>query len=290
MQIFANSILFASIYLIIGLGFFIIYRVTRFFHFGHGIVFTAGAYLSFLFKVWFSFPIVFSVILGILLSALLGCLMEICIYRPLRHKNASSLILLLSALGIYIVLQNIISILFGDDIKTIRSGAVDVGANILGARLTSVQIATIIAAICLFMLCLIFLKFSKIGQAIRAVANDPELAEISGIASDTVILLCFCLGSGLAGVAGVLMALDVDMSPTMGMNALLMAVVAVIVGGTGSISGLGFGALLLGIARHIGIWKLGSQWQDAFPFIILLVFLLFRPQGFFGKPVKNVNT
>jgi branched-chain amino acid transport system permease protein len=288
-QLLANSIVFASVYLIVAVGFALIYHITRFFHFAHGFVFTAGAYLTFFFKVWFGFSLVFSISLAIGLTAVLGCLIEISIYRPLRHKGASSLILLLASLGIYVVLQNILSLIFGDDTKTIRSGIVEEGINILGARITPVQLAIIAVSLFLLVCCFFFLKYTKMGQAMRAVANDPELARVSGIESDRVILSTFALGSALAGIAGILVALDVDMTPTMGMDALLMGVVAVIIGGVSSIPGVALGALLLGMAQQFGVWKISSQWQDAIAFVILLLFLLFRPQGFLGKKVKTAT-
>ena len=99
----------------------------------------------------------------------------------------------------------------------------------------------------------------------------------------------FAIGSALAGIAGILVALDVDMTPTMGMNALMMGVVVVIIGGVGSIPGIALGALLLGFAQHFGVWKISSQWQDTIAFVILILFLLFRPQGFLGKKVKKVS-
>ena len=288
-QILLNAVITASTYSLVAMGFGIIYGTSRFFHFAHGIVFTASAYLTFLFKVWFGLPLFFSIPIAIGLSALLGCLIEITVYRPLRHKDASSLILLIASLGIYIVLQNIVSMVFGDDTKTIRSGIVEEGINIFGARITPIQITIIAVSLLLLVLCFFFLKYTKIGRAMRAVANDPELASVSGIESDRVIIYTFALGSALAGVAGILVALDVDMTPTMGMNALLMGVVAVIIGGVGSIPGIALGALLLGMAQHLGVWKISSQWQDAIAFIILLGFLFLRPQGFLGRKIKKVS-
>jgi len=135
----------------------------------------------------------------------------------------------------------------------------------------------------------LWLRYTIIGKAMRAVANDKVLARVSGIDSERVILYTFAMGSALAGIAGILVAFDVDMSPTMGMKALMMGVVTVIVGGVGSVPGIAAGALLLGIAQHLGVWKIGTQWQDAIAFGILLVFLVFRPQGFLGKKVKKVT-
>ena len=288
-QFILNGIIAGSVYTLVAVGFAVIYRTVRFFHFAHGLVFTAGAYFTYIFKIWFEWPVTVAIPVSIALCAVLGIIIETSVYRPLRHKGSSSLILLLASLGIYIVLQNIISMVFGDDTKTIRSGIVKEGINILGARIIPIQITIIIVSLLLIVSCFLFLKYTKIGQAMRAVANDIELARISGIESDKIILLTFALGSGLAGIAGILVALDVDMTPTMGMNALMMGVVAVIIGGVGSIPGVALGALLLGMAQHLGVWKIGSQWQDAIAFVVLLMFLLFRPQGFLGKKIKKVS-
>jgi len=285
-QVVANGAVASAIYVLIGTSFGQIYRVTRFFHFAHGIVFTAGAYLTLLLSVRLGLPMGVGIGLSIGLCAVLGCLMDIGVYRPLWHKGASPLVLLLGSLGMYIVLQNLVSMLFGDDTKTIRSGAVREGVLVFGARVTPVQIGTIVTSVVLVTTLWLFLRHSKMGRAMRAVAVDPALAEVCGIDSDRVILRAFAIGSGLAGIAGVLVALDVDMTPTMGMNALMMGVVAVIVGGVGSIPGVALGALLLGMAQHLGVWFIGSQWKDAIAFGILVVFLLFRPQGFLGRPIK----
>ena len=123
-QILLNTIISASIYSLIAISYVVIYRVVRFFHFAHAIVFTFGAYFTFLFKDWIGLSIYLAIIIAILFCSLLGCLMEISIYRPLRHKNASAIIFLLASLGIYIILQNTISIIFGNDVKSIRNGVV----------------------------------------------------------------------------------------------------------------------------------------------------------------------
>ena len=160
---------------------------------------------------------------------------------------------------------------------------------VLGARVTPVQILTICVSIFLVTAVAAFLKKTRQGRAMRAVACDAQLASVSGINSDRVTLWAFAIGSGLAAAAGILVAADVDMTPTMGMNGLMVGVVAVIIGGRGSILGVALGALLLGMAQHLGVWKISSQWQDAIAFFILLAFLIFRPQGFFGKKVKTAT-
>ncbi|MGH7799560.1 MAG: branched-chain amino acid ABC transporter permease [Thermodesulfobacteriota bacterium] len=288
-QLLINGIIAGSIYALIAIGFGLIYGTTRFFHFAHGAVFTAGAYFAYTFKVLWGLPFYPSLVLAVFLASLLGVLIEVVVYRPLRHREATSLILLLASLGVFIVIQNIISLIFGDDTKTIRSGIVQEGINIFGARITPIQITIMAVSVLLFVVSGLIIKYTKIGKAIRAVANDPELAKISGIDSERIILLTFLFGSALAGVAAILISLDTDMTPMMGFYALIMGVIAVIVGGVGSIPGAAFGGLLLGLAQHLGVWKISSEWQDAIAFVILLIFLLFRPYGFFGKTLKKVE-
>ena len=160
---------------------------------------------------------------------------------------------------------------------------------VLGARVTPTQVVIVTVSLGLTAGLTAFLRITKLGRAIRAVANSPELSDISGIDRDATILKAFAIGSGLAGIAGILGAFDTDITPTMGLNALMMGVVVVIVGGIDSIPGIALGALLLGFAQHIGIWIIGPQWLDAIAFAILLVFLILRPQGFFGKRIKKAT-
>jgi branched-chain amino acid transport system permease protein len=133
------------------------------------------------------------------------------------------------------------------------------------------------------------LRFSRLGIVIRALAIDHELARSVGLNVDRAMLVVFLIGSVLAGAAGVLTSLETDLTPQMGFSGLLMAVVATIVGGVGSVGGVVLGALLIAIAQQCGVWFLPSQWQDAIVFLVLIVFLLVRPQGFFGKAVRQVT-
>jgi len=285
-QLLINGIIAASTYALLALGFGLIYSSTRFFHFAHGAIYTTAAYLAY--TCWLlGLSLYVAIPLAVIGTAMLGALIDVGIYRPLRKKNASSLILLLASLGLFTIIQNLISLIFGTDTKTIRSGAVTEGLPIFGARITPIQIAIIIVSALLILLCWVLMKKTKIGKAMRAVANDPELAQVVGIESDRVILFTFALGSALAAVAAILISLDTDMTPMMGFYALLMGVVAVIAGGVGSIPGAALGGLLVGMAQHLGVWKIPTQWQDTIVFLILIFFLLFRPQGFLGKAVKK---
>ena len=286
-QIIVNSLITSSGYLLVGIGFALIYSTTRFFHFAHGVVLTLGAYFVFLLTSWLGINYWAAILLSISFCAILGCLMEAVIYRPLRRKQASPLILLLASLGIYIILQNFISMIFGSLTKTIRRGIIEEGIPIFDARITYSQLCILAVSIALLVGTIILLKRSKIGLSMRAIANLPELANLSGVKVNKVILYTFGIGSALAGLTGILTALNVDMNPLMGLNLLMMGVVAVVIGGTNNILGVAFGAVLLGFAQNLVAWQISSEWKDPIAFIILFIFLLIRPQGFLGKKVKK---
>lgn len=288
-QLIINAIISGSYYTLLAISFSMIYSTTKFFHFAHAAIFTSCPYIVFLLVKYFELPINTGIILAIITSTVLGILIEISIYRPLRKKGSSSLIFLLSSLGTYIVLQNIISMLFGDDTKTLRNGIITEGMEILGGRITLLQISIVVISASLLFFCWVLLKYTKMGTSMRAVAANPELAFVAGIDNDNIIFFAFAIGSALAGIAGILISFDTDMTPTMGMNALMMGVVAVIIGGVGSIPGAALGAFLLAFAQNFGVWKISSQWQDAIAFIVLLLFLLLRPQGFFGKKIRKAE-
>ena len=250
-QIITNILISFCEFFLIAVSFSIIYQITKFFHFAHAVIFTFGAYFSFLFIQILGWSFYAAIPVAIIAACLVGCMAEWFIYKPLRKKNSSSIILLLASLGIYIVLQNLISLFFGDDTKSIRTWEVREGINILGAYITPVQIVIVICSALLVILVAGYLHLAKTGKAMRAVSSDSELAKLSGIKSERIILISFAIGSALAGIAGILVALDVDMTPTMGMNMLLMGVVAMIIGGVGSIKGIVLGSLLLATAQNL---------------------------------------
>ena len=287
MQVLVNILISASTILLIALGFSLVYRTVRFFHFAHAVVFTSGAYFAFACHEWASLPLWLAIPVGILLGACVGCLIELVVYRPLRKRDASSLVFLLAALGVYIVLQNVISMSFGDDTKILRIGSVSEGMDLFGARITAVQVSTIIVAAVLTTTVVVWLRNTRIGLALRAVASDKSLASTAGVPGDLVILTAFAVGSALAATAGVLVALSSDMTPTMGMNPLMLAVVAVIVGGERKTYGLICASLFLAGIQQTVVWQFGAQWQDPMAFVVLLGFLLLCPQGLFSESAKR---
>ena len=159
----------------------------------------------------------------------------------------------------------------------------------MGAYITDVQIITIVVSILLLGFSWLFLEKTNIGQKIKAISSNPELSSILGISKNQAVVWSFILGSGLAACAGILIAADTDMTPTMGFNWLLYGVVAMIIGGMGKLRYLVLGALLLATTQHLSAYYLDSKWMNATAYIILIVFLYFRPYGFSGQPLKKAE-
>jgi len=153
----------------------------------------------------------------------------------------------------------------------------------MGAVITDIQILLLGVSCMLLAILWIIVDKTKMGKAIRAVADDPIGASVSGIYPESVILYAFGIGSALAGMAGVLISLETNIEPTMGMNAILKGIIASIIGGIGSIPGAVLGGFFLGIVENLGIWKIQAGWKDTISFSVLILFLLFRPEGILGK-------
>jgi branched-chain amino acid transport system permease protein len=289
-QLLLNSLAASGAIVLVALGFTLCYGTARFFNFAHGAIVTVGAYLALVFARISGLPLAVSCALAIAGGGVLGCAIEVLVYRPLRQRAASRLALLVASLGLYGVIQNAVSLVFGDDVQTIPSASASRLLSFLGATTTHAQVWTIVASAVLVVAASLLLHRTRAGRAMRAAASDPELAAVSGIDSEQVMLWTFSLASCLAAAAGILIALDVDMVPSMGLNALLAGVVAAIVGGAGSVSGAAAGGVLLGFAQNLSAWKLGSEWQDPIAFAILLGFLVLRPYGILGRRPRTVGT
>lgn len=289
MQILINIILSFVLYLNIANSYSLIYYPTKFFHIAHAAVITFGAYLVFLFAIKLSIPFIISVTLSIITATLIGAGCEFFIYRGMRKRSVPALSYLIVSVGLYEILQNCVSLFWGDDTKIINTTKITIGHLIYSGYITTIQIITIIISISLFVLVNLFLHFTVTGKSIRAVSSNPELCNIYGIPSNKIILIAFVIGSALAATAGILSAMDTNMTPTFGFNLLLYGVVAMIIGGVGSTRGLIAGSLLVATAQHLAAYYIDTKWMDAVTYIILILFLIWKPLGFSGKRLKKVE-
>ena len=281
-QLLVNGLIAGAIYALVAAGFSLIYSVCKFVHFAHGAVIAFSAYfLYFLFST-LGLNFAFSVVLAIIFASLLGLLVNQVVYKQLRKRKASNVILLISGFALLILFESLILLLFGADVKTIGYLKIAKGLEVLGAIITPLQIVIILSSFVLLFLLFFFMKKTKMGKAMRAVADNKEVAEIIGISSEKIYNWSFIIGSAIAGVAAILVGLEQNLEPTMGTGLMIKGFTAAIIGGIGSVPGAILGSYLLGFAENFGIWYLPSGYKDAIAFIILFIFLLFRPQGILG--------
>jgi len=288
-QIILNIIISFCLIFLLTQSFKIIYQTIKFFHLAHAVIITLGAYFTYLFSMQLGVSLLFAILIAIIISTLISILTFQLIYKPLQNKNTPNWQLLIASLGVYIVLQNLVSMYFEDDTKSFRTWEVKEGHRFLGAYVTDVQIITIVVCIGLLVLSYLLIEKTTIGKQIKAVSSNPSLSAIFGISINKTILYSVALGSALASVAGILIAADTDMTPTMGFNWLLYAVVTMIIGGIGKMRYLFMGALLLATAQNLSAYYLDSRWMNATAYIILIVFLYFKPYGFSGKKLKKAE-
>lgn len=283
-QLIANSIIAGSVYALVAMSFSLVYGTTRFFNLAHGVVAAIGGYTVLLLAKTLGVNLWLAIATGIIAVALVGWALEILIYRPLRRRKASGTVLLVASLGAFTVLQALLAIIFTSQYQTISdllagSGIVHLGSAVM----TNVQVATLASAILVLGIFWLMLTKTKFGRAVRAVSDDEEVAKIVGINTDRIIGYVFLIGSAVAGLSGILVGFDTGLQPTMGLGLLLKGIIAAIVGGMGNVYGAFLGAYLLGFVENFGIWQISGEWKDTIAFLILILFLLFRPQGILGK-------
>lgn len=278
-----------SLYLTLSWAILSIYSVVRFFSLELAAMLTLVGYLVYTMSVLWGVSLWLAIPLAILLLVLVMLAINQWVYRPLRRRGLESWQMMIASLGLYVVLQNLISMIWGDSTLSFRSWEIKVGHEFMGAYITDVQIITIVSSILLLLLAHLFMGYTHVGRQIKAVASNPELSSILGISHTKAIAWSIGIGTGLVACAGILIAADTDMTPTMGFNWLLYGVVAMIISGMGRMRYLIVGSLLLATAQHLSAYFIDAQWMNATAYLILIVFLYFRPYGVSGKQLKKTD-
>ena len=283
-QLIVNSLIAAGTYALVAMGFSLIYGATKFFNLAHGAMAAIGGYAAFfLLSRFASMNVVVVAIISALFAGLCGYVLDRIVYLPLRKRKASTMVLLVASLGAFTIIQAALAMIFTSQFQTLSSAVSGTIYAIANASITQTQTIILGAVIGTLILLLLLLKKTMFGKEIRAISDDEEVAKIAGIHTEKIIGWTFFIGSAIAGFAGVLIGFDTGIQPTMGLQILLKGVIAAIVGGIGSVYGAVLGALLLGFAENFGVWKVSGEWKDAIAFVVLIVFLIFRPQGIIKK-------
>ena len=289
LQLLATGLVVGSLYALCAIGWGLIYGTTLHFHVAHGAVFALAAYYAYVAQQILHLPLVVAIVLAILAAAASGLLIDLLIYQQLERRGAFRTSLFIASLGLLILIENVLSIIFTPDPMRLDIGVLNTAVIFGPVYLTYLHILTVILAVLGYVALMLFLRRSKWGQAIRAVSSAPEMARTVGIDLKRVHLMTYAIGSALAAPAGILVAMDVGAEPFRGTRFVLLASVAVIMGGIGSIPGAMLGGLFLGLLENLGIWKLPSEWQSAISFGVFLLFIVLRPRGFFGRKVHSAE-
>jgi branched-chain amino acid transport system permease protein len=294
-QTIVNGLITGCIYALIALGYTMVYGVLKLLNFAHGDVYMVGAYIGYFVIQWFggptalSIPVPLLIFLMLLIAGLgtgvLGVAIERFAYRPLR--DAPRIAPLITALGVSFVLENTVLLLFGGFVRSYSTNSFisqTNGIHIAGAHIDSVEILIIVLTGLLCWVLTLIVNKTTLGKSMRAVASDREAAEMLGINVDRVIALTFFIGSVMAGVAGVMSGLEFQsISATIGFLAGLKAFTAAVVGGIGSIPGAMLGGLVIGLCEAFSLSYISTKYSDLIVFGILIVTMLIRPTGIFGR-------
>jgi branched-chain amino acid transport system permease protein len=276
-QVCVNGMMLGLTYALIASGLSLIYGIMRLLNFAHGEFYMLGAFATYLLCEHLHFNYFLALFLSMILIAGLGILIYRFFFRPFREQHDPSLVI---ALGIAMLIGGSALLVFGEKDKSVSpvfSGVV----KFFGVTLSLERIAVIVMAILLMTTLTLYIKFAKTGQAMRAVAQDREAAALQGIGVDSTFTLCMAISSALAGAAGALLAPLFFVNPFLGMHAVLKALVVVVIGGLGSIPGAISAGLLLGFMESFGNTFLGGI-TEILGFVMVMLVLLFRPQGLFG--------
>ncbi len=284
-----NGISLGSVYAIIALGYTMVYGIAKMLNFAHGDVIMIGAYMAFVSTSWLGINPFVSVLIAIVICTLLGIAIEKFAYKPLR--NASSLAVLITAIGMSYLLQNAALLIFGSNPKTFASISAGIPSLSLfdgSLIVTSESIVTVVSCVIIMIGLTIFTGKSKMGKAMRAVSEDKEAAQLMGINVNATISVTFAIGSALAAVAGVLLCSAYPvLIPTTGSMPGIKAFTAAVFGGIGSIPGAMLGGILLGIIEIFAKSYISTQLSDAIVFAVLIIVLLVKPTGLLGKKIKE---
>jgi branched-chain amino acid transport system permease protein len=283
-----NGISLGSVYAIIALGYTMVYGIAKMLNFAHGDVIMVGCYVVFVAMNQIGINPLLSVIISIIICTVLGVVIEKIAYKPLRR--ATPLAVLITAIGVSYFLQNSALLIFGADTKSFTSVVTLPSLEFAGGalRISSTTIVTVVVCIIIMTALMLFIKKTKAGQAMLAVSEDKDAAQLMGINVNATISLTFAIGSGLAAIAGVLFCSAYPaLTPYIGSMPGIKAFTAAVFGGIGSIPGAFIGGILLGIIEILGRAYISSQLSDAIVFAVLIIVLLVKPTGILGKKMQE---
>jgi neutral amino acid transport system permease protein len=283
-----NGLVSGSCFALGAVGLTLVYGTLRLVNFAHGDLLTFGAYIAFLANVTWGVPLVAATVFAIVVTAALGVLTERTMWRPMRARGAGVLQLMLMTLGLAFVIRYGIQLIWGTQPRRLD---VDVTSSIgfLGLRIGRTELIVVLVGVATLLAVGLMLRLTSLGRQMRALSDDFSLAEVAGVDTDRVVIATWIFAAGLAGLAGVLYTSAIGtMTPNLGFFLLLSLFAAVILGGIGNAYGALAGGLLLGLAQEWSTLVIDARWKVAVGFAILILVLIVRPQGLFGRKERTL--
>ena len=285
-QTLISGLTLGSIYALIALGYTMVYGIAKMLNFAHGDVIMVGAYAIIVSVMQANMPPVLAIIVSILVCALLGVTIEFLAYKPLR--KAPPLAVLITAIGVSYLLQNLALIVFKSEPKSFPKIINLDKISFKGIDISGNALCTLIVTAAIMVVLTIFINKTKIGKAMRAVSEDKEAAELMGISVNRTITVTFAIGSALAAIASLFYgATYTYIIPTTGSMPGIKAFTAAVFGGIGSIPGAMLGGILLGIIEQLSKMYISTLWSDAIVFGVLVIVLVVKPTGLLGKKISE---
>lgn len=276
------GIIKGCLYALLAVGFCLVYQTTKIFHVAYGFIYTIAPYAALLSLRHISPNIYLAIAFALLLTGATGLGIEKLVYFPLKKRESHPGIYIVSSIGVYIIGVNIVAIVFGNRFQTLTSG-VEKKFQIHQTTVTGIQIAQFFVPLIILILFFWLLKKLMLGKLITAIAGDPELFEIYGWSQTAVRKAIFITSSIFAGIASLLIAMDVGTTPYGGMDALLIATVAMVIGGVKNFYGVAIAAVSLGIVQNLVIWQSSARWEQTITFCILILYLLLFRKRILGR-------
>ena len=283
-----NGISLGSVYAIIALGYTMVYGIAKMLNFAHGDIIMVGGYAAFISMNSLGVNPILAVILSVVICTILGLVIERVAYRPLRNAS-SPLAVLITAIGVSYLLQNVALLIFGSASKNFPDLLkLDDWTPVEGLTISGETIVTICVTIVIMVSLTWFINHTKQGAAMQAVSEDRDAAQLMGVNVDNTISLTFAIGSGLAAIASVLLCSSYPLiGPYTGQMPGIKAFVAAVFGGIGSIPGAMIGGILLGVIENLSKAYISTQLSDVIVFSVLIIVLLVKPTGILGKKIRE---
>ena len=285
-QTLISGLSLGSIYALIALGYTMVYGIAKMLNFAHGDIIMVGAYAVITAVFTMGLPPFIAILISIALCALLGIVIEFLAYRPLRQ--AQPLAVLITAIGVSYLLQNLALLIYGSEQKAFPTIVALPTVHIGGVYIDGITLATLGVTAVIMVALSLFINKTRMGKAMRAVSEDKEAAELMGISVNRTITVTFAIGSALAGVAAIFYgAAYTYIRPTTGAMPGIKAFTAAVFGGIGSIPGAMLGGILLGVIEQLSKTYISTLWADAIVFGVLVVVLVVKPTGLLGKKISE---